>query len=155
MTQEEKSLLFKDLCSRLPSGVQTLADSYKEFDGGVIGRLIGIVPYTGKKYDIQGHLFYQEGCLTPFTIEEIRPYLRPISSMTEEEFDDMFNQLYSAQEEFFRNCSNIDTIGKFIANDNVRYDWLNEHHFDYRGLIERGLAIEVTEENNPYKTELT
>jgi hypothetical protein len=31
-----------------------------------------------------------------------------------------------------------------------KYDWLNAHHFDYRGLIEKGLAIEVTEENNPY-----
>ena len=45
----------------------------------------------------------------------------------------------------------------WTANDGkvCRYsdamDWLNEHHFDYRGLIEKGLAIEVTEENNPYK----
>lgn len=31
-------------------------------------------------------------------------------------------------------------------------DWLNAHHFDYRGLIEKDLAIEVTEENNPYKS---
>ena len=74
-----------------------------------------------------------------------------MSSMTEKEFDDMFNQFYSAQEEFFRNCSNTDTIGKLIANDTVRYDWFYEHHFDVRHLIEKNLAIEVTEENNPYK----
>jgi hypothetical protein len=38
----------------------------------------------------------------------------------------------------------------FTTSDKV-VDWLNKNHFDYRGLIERGLAIEVTEENNPYK----
>ena len=29
-------------------------------------------------------------------------------------------------------------------------DWLNSKHFDYRGLILKGLAIAVTEDNNPY-----
>ena len=86
-----------------------------------------------------------------YTVEDIKPYLHPLSSMTEEEFDDMFNKLYSAQEEVFRNCSNTDTIGKIIANDSVRYDYLNKKMFDYRGLIPKGLAIEVTEENNPYE----
>lgn len=62
----------------------------------------------------------------------------------------MFQQLYSAQEEFFRNCSNIDTIGKTITYDLVRYDWLNKKMFDYRGLIPRGCAFAVTEDNNPY-----
>ena len=37
---------------------------------------------------------------------------------------------------------------------NITYDWLNAHHFDYRGLIEKGLAIEVEENNNPYKDKL-
>lgn len=135
MTTEEKQLLLKDLSARLPYGVQTLADSDKEFDGGIIGRLVGIVPYTSKKYDIQEHLFYQEGCLTPFTIEEIRPYLRSMSSMTEEELEE------------FHNYTNIDPISWLHCD----IDWLNAHYFDYRGLIPMGLALEVTKENNPYK----
>ena len=81
--------------------------------------------------------------IIPLNSVYIKPYLRPLSSMTEEEYDDMFHQLYSAQEEFFRNCSNTDTIGKLIANDMVRYDWLDKNMFDYRGLIPKGLALEA------------
>jgi hypothetical protein len=39
----------------------------------------------------------------------------------------------------------------YVEDFSMVMDWLNERHFDYRGLIEKGLAIEVTEENNPYK----
>lgn len=63
----------------------------------------------------------------------IKPYLRPLFSMTEEE-------------EFKLNETRCYTQLTLES-----YDWLNAHHFDYRGLIEKGLAIEVTEENNPYK----
>ena len=63
------------------------------------------------------------------------PYLRPMSSMTEVE-----SQIYDT------------LLGGFATNHAVALiDWLNAHHFDYRGLIERGLAIVVTKENNPYK----
>ena len=139
MTIEDKELLLKDLCSRLPYGVQTLADLDKEFDGGVIGRLVGIVP-TGKKDDIQGHLFYQETCLTPFTIEEIRPYLRPMSSMTEEERKEY--------QKFLFPCPDYDgrvVVGVYHRDLYKVYDYLNSRHFDYHGLIEKGLAIEAPE----------
>ena len=52
----------------------------------------------------------------------------------------------SMTEEESKEFSNMEIVG--YSN----YDWLNAHHFDYRGLIERGLAIEVTEDNNPYKS---
>ena len=64
-----------------------------------------------------------------------RLYLRSISSMTEVEkhiFDTM-------------------TRGYTVQQQASLFDWLNSHHFDYRCLIEKGLAIEITEENNPYK----
>lgn len=126
MTQEEKQLLLKDLCARFPYGVICKSNSYR-------------------------NILFNSSHIPLIESEEIKPYLRPMSSMTEEEYDDMFHQLYLAQEEFFRNCSNADTIGKIIGNDVVKYDWLLKNHFDFRGLIPRGLAIEVTEENNPYK----
>ena len=151
LTQEEKQLLLKDLSARLPYGVQTLADSDKEFDGGIIGRLVGIVPYTSKKYDFQEHSFYQEGCLTPFTIEEIRPYLRSMSSMTEEECKEL-GELSATIENVGESLPNVPYYIEVARPEQI--DWLNARHFDYRGLIEKGLAIEVTEENNPYKTEL-
>lgn len=132
MTQEEKELLLKDLSARLPYGVKI------ELTWWVMGE--GTCINTTLEPDHIEQLLNDE-----YGDTEIKPYLRPLSSMTEEEFDDMFNKLYSAQEEFFRNCSNVDTIGKIIANDSVRYDYLNKKMFDYRGLIPKGLAIEASE----------
>lgn len=132
MTQEEKDLLLKDLSARLLYRVKVIR--YIERNNKV-EQLIPEMDLSLRLFElsISNHEYI------------LKPYLRPLSSMTEEEFDDMFKQLYSAQEEFFRNCSNNDTIRKIIANDIVRYDWLNEHHFDYRGLIEKGLALEAPE----------
>ena len=62
----------------------------------------------------------------------IKPFLRPMSSMTEEE-KDTYDTLLA--------CN-----APWVVND-----WLNANHFDYRGLIPKGLAIAVSKENNPYK----
>jgi len=61
-----------------------------------------------------------------------------MSSMTDEE-----------RKDFYHNRIQYD--GDMFASESGDIDWLNAHHFDYRGLIEKGLAIAVTEENNPYK----
>ena len=132
MDTKNKELLLKDLNARLPYGVKIEITWWVMDEGTCIN--------TTLEPDHIEQLLNDE-----YGDTEIKPYLRPLSSMTEEEFDDMFNKLYSAQEEFFRNCSNTDTIGKIIANDSVRYDYLNKKMFDYRGLIPKGLAIEVTE----------
>ena len=118
MTQEDKDLLLKDLCARLPYNVVINCteddDERTNFNCFFTGDMVK---------DIQNEV----------AMWNIKPYLRPMSSMTEEEWKE-YNQ----------------TIGKsFSFTDEV--DWLNAHHFDYRGLIKKGLAIEVTEENNPYK----
>ena len=118
MKPEEKELLFKDLSARLPyqplcKKVDT-EDDFCECDG-----LLGY-----SLYDLVNNKII------------IKPYLRPMSSMTEEE-----------KLEF-----SLVPIYAFVHfNEIARMDWLNEHHFDYRGLIEKGLAIEVTDDNNPYK----
>ena len=68
---------------------------------------------------------------------DIKPYLRPMSSMTEEEkkiYDDILTKMYYDEKS---------TLGDIS-------DYLNSIHVDYRGLIERGLAIAVNENNNPY-----
>lgn len=144
MTQEEKELLLKDLSARLPYGVKVW---YKYYPDNITEKFATSIRLVDDKLALSNKL-NKEGNWYP--IEEageilIKPYLRPLSSMTEEEYDDMFSQIYSAQEEFFRNCSNIDTIGKIIANDSVRYDWLNKKMFDYRGLIPKGLALKKPE----------
>lgn len=121
-------LLLKDLCERLYYGVVVnLPHPYEEFKAYVkaINPERGIVYY--EKYGVKNSPLFDT------SIWKVKPYLRPMSSMTEEEAQDM-----PLSEALHSSCY----VGVI--------DWLNEHHFDYRGLIERGLAIEVTEENNPY-----
>ena len=123
MTQEEKNLLLKDLCCRLPYGVKI----HKALYGAT----------TLSERDIES---FRKGI-----DDMLMPYLRPMSSMTEEE-----------QKEFvgFHCVTLCPIIMKdclTIENEGNMFDWLNAHHFDYRNLIERGLAIKVTKENNPYK----
>lgn len=125
MTQEDKELLLKDLCARLPYGLQiktreddesyTLLSAHPNKDIALIGIDMDGVYATSK-----------------VKIDTIKPYLRPMSSMTEEE-----------KKEYHKLCDNyydiyFDSIGSI--------DWLNAHYFDYRGLIEKGLAIEAPED---------
>ena len=126
MTQEDKELLLKDLCARLPYNVKVKVEC-------------GDIPYAPtilSKLDIKRKvaLFNFE-----VRIENCKPYLRPMSSMTEEE----------KKELGIISCDgNIEhKYGIFYRSQ----DYLNAHHFDYRGLIPMDLAIAVTEENNPYK----
>lgn len=139
MTQEQKQLLLKDLCARLPYGVNVLTDINKTFDSGCIGIVTKIEPYVGNKFpELKGqYLLYEKGCLTPLVVDEVKPYLRPMSSMAEEEYIEL--------RAVYDNGSN----GLFDEYSHI--DWLNEHHFDYRRLIEKGLALEAPE--NMYKTE--
>lgn len=124
MTQEDKQLLLKDLSARLPY--------YPKCEMIDKLRVINNEPsYSYTEYLFPRHLelFYFHNNFI------IKPYLRPMSSMTEEEKID-----YQA----FFNYDGVEYPEEYI-------DWLNAHHFDYRGLIEKGLAISVSEYNNPYK----
>ena len=147
MAQKDKELLLKDLCARLPYNVKVKVEC-------------GDIPYAPtilSKLDIKRKvaLFNFE-----VRIENCKPYLRPMSSMTEEEKNELtemtitspnletaavlFRERYYEEEPQWRNDWAICSLPKVL-------NWLNAHHFDYRGLIEKGLAIAVTEENNPYK----
>lgn len=117
MVQENKELLVKDLCARLPYGVKI------ELSWWEMGEWMSI--------DTTLEAEFIEDLINDEDIE-IEPYLRPMSSMTEEE-----KLMYE---------------GLMIGTDNISYildviDWLNAHNFDYRGLIEKGLAIDATKLN--------
>lgn len=124
MKQEEKELVLKDLCCRLPYGVVVELDEKFGFNKGT-------------------HKLVKE-LLDLYCVEGIKPYLRSMSSMTEEERKEYNEYLFHGAS--IGLMSNTETAYELI-------DWLNAHHFDYRGLIERDLAIAVTEENNPYEKE--
>lgn len=77
-------------------------------------------------------------------VEQIKPYLRPISSLPQEERD-KFCDIGGV-------ISHKPSDGKLylVAYFPEALDYLNSIHADYRGMIGKGLAIEVTDENNPY-----
>ena len=143
MTKEEKQILLIDLCARSPYGVKFT--------------LSGNNIYTMKGIDL---IVTDEGdweCavtakgIEPIEIEYIKPYLRPMSSMTEDEREEI--EVFIFNEWYQENSCKIDKEGwiEILANYDVSgidpcfcsdyIDWLNAHHFDYRGLIEKSLAI--------------
>ena len=134
MTQENKELLLKNLCARLPYGIKVnikgetqMLDSWCDDDGNYFNFLT-----DGPESN------YDEG----FTLDDIKPHLRPMSSMTEtedKEFCDLLGKL----------CVSTGYFPHYEDAVAVTF-WLPEHHFDFDGLIDKGLAIS-TEEFNPYK----
>ncbi len=123
MTQEEKELLLKDLGARLLYGVKVcieLPNHQKKVFEGHIGELEEVTRYGGCLVNSKG-IDYRSFNL------DIKPYLRPMSSMTDAE-----KREYQA----FFNYDGVEYPEEYI-------DWLNAHYFDYRGLIERGLALKA------------
>lgn len=130
MTQEEKSLLLQDLCARLPYGIVVNAQ-YKDGEGWKIEdkSLKGI--YSNEQVYLN--------CVYT-TIDNIKPYLRPMTSMTEEEHDEYIMIEYNIN------------AGMTSKRDFTKWiDFVHSHYLDYRGLIEKGLALEAPKEM--YKTE--
>ena len=128
MTQEDKELLLKDLCARLPYEVKVQDTCYTS--------LKPTTPWLVDTYSYEVRLYADENWQS---IENIKPYLRPMSSMTDEEL-----------EECRATCKNRPVGGSVLDYATIEtFDWLNTHQFNYR--LPSRLFIEVTEENNPYK----
>ena len=130
MTQEDKEILFKDLCARLPYGVKINETIQGDFT--VIGLTTERVFTTCET----------EGCHNDFPIECVKPYLFPLSSMTEEqkrEYHMLLTDVPTYEYEGGDIVTVIDTYDNWMS-----IDYLNANHFDYRYLIEDGLAIDAT-----------
>ena len=126
MTQEEKDLLLKDLCGRLPYGVKCYKITFKpELAEEVICML-----RNGSHNCVQLGTFL-------YRLEHIKPYLFPLSSMTEEQsMEFALLQVNTHKDGFLYVCD--------CAN---MMKWLLKNHFDIYGLIEKGLAIDATNLN--------
>lgn len=115
MTQEYKELLLKDLCARLPYGVKVESvfinpDTKEHKSCGI------------EVFDATSILMIRDG------FGEFKPYLFPLSSMTEEQRNEYHELLYDP-----------------IHGINIDYfDWCHKNHLDCRGLIPKGLAIDAT-----------
>ena len=158
MTQEEKNLLLKDLCARLPYGVivkfevDTSYDTAFEsvyqtsyFDGELLSLNVGteevelsIISNDRNTIDYIDELLIAQ----PVTFTERIPYLFPLSSMTEGKKKEYYNLCIEEEREEMEFGEWITRV--YYHNTTEAIDWLNKNHFDYRGLIKKGLAIDCT-----------
>lgn len=120
MRQEDKELVLKDICARLPYGVK-------------INTIQGDFTLLGLTNERVFTTYEVEGCHNDFPIELIKPYLFPLSSITEEQTEELIKLINTGQNnnnEFMRTL--------------CRIEFYYKHHFDYMGLIEKGLAVDAT-----------
>lgn len=143
MTQEEKELLLKDLCARLPYGVNV---SYKDSKGKFCRATVEAVGHPAINCNIHDNSYHDDLSVLPFDkdyiyenpktaetyvcTDEVQIFLRPMSSMTKDE--------KSYMEELSDFKCTPDKASQKI-------DFYNSHHIDYRGLISIGLALEAPE----------
>lgn len=135
MTQKNRELLSKDLCARLYYGIKGLhrgqVHILKTMDWG----------YDRVSIKVDGYDAW-------FPVDSFKPYLRPLSSMTEKENEEL-KYVIELELQALEGEEGHNTVSAAPAAFEV--DFYNKHHFDYRGLIEKGLALET--EDGMYKTE--
>ena len=139
MAIPKEELLLQDLTSRLSFGVMC---EYKNETCSTTKPLLltNICRVKTKTGFIYWDCYFEDNGGRGIPVEIVKPYLRPLSSMTKEEkceFDEFTFEVIS----FF---GQVKEAAQLMI-------WLRKHHFDYLGLIDLGMAIEVTEENNPYE----
>ena len=132
MTQKDKELLLKDLCASLPYNLYIRVEEFnvpknEAITEGFVGNYLK--DNRCNDYDADDILNeLADDCIN------VKPYLRPMSNMTEEEEAEYYS---------------LGIQPRVYDIDYLSVDWLNAHHFDYRGLIEKGLAIKAS--NETYK----
>jgi hypothetical protein len=131
MTQENKELVLRDLCARLPYNCRVFYEYVDDLDGKTYGYSLTLNTW----------------CINEFVTNKavIKPYLRPLSSMTEEEKE----ELKEIGSEYLVKWENAqDSIDKWRLDAEVSYkrsEFYNYHLLDWRGLIPKGLALEAPE----------
>ena len=132
METNDEQLLLTDLCARLPYGVM-VHTSFMGHEEDMLLTSANIEAMLGDYGPVPIMNIVEDDINDGFTLENVKPYLRPMSSMTEEE-----------RVEYLSECDKDTDVsaldGRYHGND-----WLNAHHFDYRGLIGKGLALEAPE----------
>lgn len=135
MKQEDKELLLKDLCARLPYGVKLgfYASATKQT---YICTLLGLEPQEDEPViaKTENGSFYM-------LADHVKPYLFPLSSMTEEQEKELYDELIELELKALNDEISHIEVAKF------EIDYYLKNHFDYRGLIPMDLAIDATNLN--------
>lgn len=145
-TKKEIEELLIALCGYLPYGLK--CSIYRVDDDGIGWRDAICRGYFQNEY---GYEFYFDDVISIDNVEKVKPYLRPMLSMTDEEkkeYQLLQTICGSYHYEFGNIVDDVELLDNFIS-----IDWLDKHCFDYRGLIKIGLALEAPEEMYDIKTE--
>lgn len=135
---EDKKLLYADMCSRIPYGTKCSILFKERTEGGIDGYITDLDVFVIEEFED----------MEAYDLKSIKPILRRFTDMTEDEHTELFNTYHNVEME---ECEKSGDYPKASClGDMAKYDWLNAHHFDYRGLIDKGLAEPVTEKHNPY-----
>lgn len=138
---QDKELLLKDLCARLPYGVKVAFFNEDLTHHSEPKTLIGIECINNLNYS---RLEDEDGNTT--IVEFVKPYLFPLSSMTEEQQEE-FDRIYAEDMQVVADNLKNRLDGQPYEMNLGHYrhiDWLNKNHFDYRSLIEKSLALDAT-----------
>lgn len=133
MDEKEYDLLMKDLCDRLPYGVKANVSGWDEYRQEEVN-----IPLRVYSIDTDGYLRFESNDYDVIGIEHCVLFLRPLSSMTEEEYNEL-KKISS-----YYGLAPFEDIHNWTPNYEL-IDWLNRKMFDYRGLIPMGLALEAPE----------
>lgn len=149
MTQEDKDLVLKDMCSRVPYGLRLWIKTYEGKPDHFINshNILSSVNYTrasSPQISINGGLYDIEGPEYSCGEQYIKPYLRPMSSMTEDERKEFVATQHEEVIEQYPHSAAPSEI-KILSYTTKTFDWLNANHFDYHGLILKGLALKAPE----------
>ena len=144
MIQEQKELLLKDLCSRSPYGVKCTV-----YEDAGVQTLSGVLPNNIYNELYFGELDWKE-CNGFANVQYCKPYLFPLSSMTEAQKNELSEMEWSFDNSTI--CNIVECFGTYRAYVDHSccselIDWFHKNHFDYRGLIPMGLALDATGKN--------
>lgn len=138
MEKNLKELLLKDMCARIPDGLKVLYNDSLECQPS------GVVKINNKT------CFTAFGVAMPLELDNVKPYLRHMSSMTDEEKKELFEaigkDMHLLEETLDKEPIFTYHNSRYMGNPiHYELDFLISHHFDYRGFIPMGLALEATE----------
>jgi hypothetical protein len=147
----------KDLCARLPYGVKAYVKNWSKLDRKYYEGIYNVMSLFPSLNEV--HVQSKTGSVDVMlgytnTDYVIKPYLIPLSSMTEEQMEELEElcDMYTPDDDYNPYAyKGIKVIYKHVLDDNYEFnfkidviDWFNKNHFDYRGLIKKGIAIDAT-----------